>query len=173
MMTRISSASMSNTTPRIKCLVASIRRLHAETGALREAHRHVTGIALQDARRAGGVDRRTLPGRPAAVQPGTTHAGRAGRRERACGAEPGRRQGVSLTTLLRVAKALKRLDWIETIAPQVLTNPLTLPKHSLKRQRASQDKIERFKTAKIRRSLADMIAQCDLGSSQKTENKAR
>ena len=72
-----------------------------------------------------------------------------------------------------MAKALKRLDWIETIAPQVLTNPLTLPKHSLKRQRASQDKIERFKTAKIRRSLADMIAQCDLGSSQKTENKAR
>lgn len=69
-------------------------------------------------------------------------------------------KGVSLTTLLRVAKALKRLDWIETIAPQVLTNPLTLPKHSLKRQRASQDKIERFKTAKY--VLADMIAQCDL-----------
>ncbi len=64
-------------------------------------------------------------------------------------------KGVSLTTLLRVAKALKRLDWIETIAPQVLTNPLTLPKHSLKRQRASQDKIERFKTEKIRPSLAD------------------
>ncbi len=59
-----------------------------------------------------------------------------------------------------MAKALKRLDWIETIAPQVLTNPLTLPKHSLKRQRASQDKIERFKTAKY--VLADMIAQCDL-----------
>ena len=74
-------------------------------------------------------------------------------------------KGVSLTTLLRVAKALKRLDWIETIAPQVLTNPLTLPKHSHKRQRASQDKIERFKTAKIRRSLADMIAQCDLKTS--------
>ena len=57
-------------------------------------------------------------------------------------------KGVSLVTLLRVAKALKRLDWIETIAPQVSTNPLTLPKHSLTRRRASQDKIDRYKAAR-------------------------
>ncbi len=57
-------------------------------------------------------------------------------------------KGVSLHTPLRVAKALKRLDWIETIAPQVSTNPLTLPKHSLTRRRASQDKIDRYKAAR-------------------------
>lgn len=49
-------------------------------------------------------------------------------------------KGVSLKTLLRVAKALKRLDWIDAIAPVVATNPLTIPKRGNARQRASQSR---------------------------------
>ena len=70
-------------------------------------------------------------------------------------------KGVSLKTLLRVAKALKRLDWIDAIAPVVLVNPLTMPKRNNARQRASQAKIEGFQSARktLDQALLQMAAK--------------
>lgn len=46
-------------------------------------------------------------------------------------------KGTSLRTLIMVTRALGNVGWIDTIAPKVGINPLTMPVRSTIRQRAS------------------------------------
>ncbi|MEJ0036848.1 MAG: helix-turn-helix transcriptional regulator [Gammaproteobacteria bacterium] len=45
-------------------------------------------------------------------------------------------KGANVSTLVRVLRALGRENWLETIAPVVTINPLTLPAGGGRRQRA-------------------------------------
>lgn len=45
--------------------------------------------------------------------------------------------GCTVSTLLKVVRALGRLSWLDTVAPIPTINPLTLPVHSEQRVRAS------------------------------------
>jgi len=46
--------------------------------------------------------------------------------------------GSTLRTLVSVVRALGREDWLSTIAPIASINPLTMPRDSIVRQRASK-----------------------------------
>lgn len=46
-------------------------------------------------------------------------------------------EGSSLSTLIKVLRALRREDWLKTIAPVATINPATAVRHHIKRQRAT------------------------------------
>jgi transcriptional regulator with XRE-family HTH domain len=49
-------------------------------------------------------------------------------------------KGTTLKTLIRVLKALKREEWLGTIAPRTSINPLHIVKEKTQRQRARRKK---------------------------------
>ena len=46
--------------------------------------------------------------------------------------------GSTLKTLIAVLRALGREEWLSSIAPRISINPLTMPRDSQRRQRASR-----------------------------------
>lgn len=50
-------------------------------------------------------------------------------------------EGSSLSTLIKVIRALGRADWFKTIAPVATINPATMARHSKRRQRASKPRM--------------------------------
>lgn len=51
-------------------------------------------------------------------------------------------EGSSLSTLVRVLRALGREDWLKTIAPVATVNPMNTVRHAEPRQRARQRRTE-------------------------------
>jgi len=51
-------------------------------------------------------------------------------------------KGSTMKTLLRVLRALDRLDWLQTLSPTVSISPLQLLKQKPPRQRASRRKLK-------------------------------
>lgn len=49
-------------------------------------------------------------------------------------------EGASVKTLIRVARALGRQDWLMTVAPKVTVNPLYMVRNQPERQRARKKK---------------------------------
>jgi len=49
-------------------------------------------------------------------------------------------KGSTIKTLIRVMKALKKEDWLASIAPQTSINPLHIVRNQQQRQRASRKK---------------------------------
>lgn len=47
-------------------------------------------------------------------------------------------QGSTVKTLIRIVRALDRLDWLAGIAPQISVNPLHMVRHQTLRKRASR-----------------------------------
>lgn len=51
--------------------------------------------------------------------------------------------GTTVTTLIRVLRALGREEWLDTVAPIATINPLTLGRDAQPRQRASYSRMPR------------------------------
>ena len=49
-------------------------------------------------------------------------------------------QGATITTLIKVLRALGRLGWLSTLSPQITVNPLNMPRDQVTRQRAPKRK---------------------------------